>query len=207
MTERERMVSGGLYKADDGELVALRQRARRLTRQFYATTEEELDKRQELLRELFGAFGGNSFMEPSFRCDYGVNIFIGEHFYANFDCVILDVAPVHIGDNVFFAPRVNLYTAGHPIDAGVRNEELEFGKPITIGDDVWVGGGVIVNPGVTIGSDVVIGSGSVVTKDIPSHVIAAGNPCRVIRAITDEDKVRWTRERDAYFADREKEWS
>ena len=104
MTERERMVSGGLYKADDGELVALRQRARRLTRQFNATTEEELDKRQELLRELFGAFGGNSFMEPSFRCDYGVNIFIGEHFYANFDCVILDVAPVHIGDNVFFAP-------------------------------------------------------------------------------------------------------
>lgn len=207
MTERERMVSGGLYKADDGELVALRQRARRLTRQFNATTEEELDKRQELLRELFGAFGGNSFMEPSFRCDYGVNIFIGEHFYANFDCVILDVAPVHIGDNVFFAPRVNLYTAGHPIDAGVRNEELEFGNPITIGDDVWVGGGVIVNPGVTIGSDVVIGSGSVVTKDIPSHVIAAGNPCRVIRAITDEDKVRWTRERDAYFADREKEWS
>ncbi len=207
MTERERMVSGGLYKADDGELVALRQRARRLTRQFNATTEEELDKRQELLRELFGAFGGNSFMEPSFRCDYGVNIFIGEHFYANFDCVILDVAPVHIGDNVFFAPRVNLYTAGHPIDAGVRNEELEFGKPITIGDDVWVGGGVIVNPGVTIGSDVVIGSGSVVTKDIPSHVIAAGNPCRVIRAITDEYKVRWTRERDAYFADREKEWS
>ena len=207
MTERERMVSGGLYKADDGELVALRQRARRLTRQFNATTEEELDKRQELLRELFGAVGGNSFMEPSFRCDYGVNIFIGEHFYANFDCVILDVAPVHIGDNVFFAPRVNLYTAGHPIDAGVRNEELEFGKPITIGDDVWVGGGVIVNPGVTIGSDVVIGSGSVVTKDIPSHVIAAGNPCRVIRAITDEDKVRWTRERDAYFADREKEWS
>ncbi len=207
MTERERMVSGGLYKADDGELVALRQRARRLTRQFNATTEEELDKRQELLRELFGAFGGSSFMEPSFRCDYGVNIFIGEHFYANFDCVILDVAPVHIGDNVFFAPRVNLYTAGHPIDAGVRNEELEFGKPITIGDDVWVGGGVIVNPGVTIGSDVVIGSGSVVTKDIPSHVIAAGNPCRVIRAITDEDKVRWTRERDAYFADREKEWS
>jgi len=207
MTERERMVSGGLYKADDGELVALRQRARRLTRQFNATTEEELDKRQELLRELFGAFGGNSFMEPSFRCDYGVNIFIGEHFYANFDCVILDVAPVHIGDNVFFAPRVNLYTAGHPIDAGVRNEEMEFGKPITIGDDVWVGGGVIVNPGVTIGSDVVIGSGSVVTKDIPSHVIAAGNPCRVIRAITDEDKVRWTRERDAYFADREKEWS
>ena len=200
MTERERMVSGGLYKADDGELVALRQRARRLTRQFNATTEEELDKRQELLRELFGAFGGNSFMEHCFLFDYGVNIFIGEHFYANFDCVILDVAPVHIGDNVFFAPRVNLYTAGHPIDAGVRNEELEFGKPITIGDDVWVGGGVI-------GSDVVIGSGSVVTKDIPSHVIAAGNPCRVIRAITDEDKVRWTRERDAYFADREKEWS
>lgn len=200
MTEREKMVSGELYKADDGELVALRQRARRLTRQFNATTEEELDKRRALLRELLGAFGERSFVEPTFKCDYGGNIFIGEHFYANFDCVILDVAPVHIGKNVFFAPRVCLFTAGHPIDAGVRNEELEFGKPITIGDDVWLGGNVTVNPGVTIGSDVVIGSGSVVTRDIPDHVVAAGNPCRVIRAITDADRKRWAGERDAYFA-------
>lgn len=200
MTERERMVSGALYKADDKELVALRQRARRLTRLFNATTEEEPDKRQALLKELLGAFGENSFVEPTFKCDYGENIFIGAHFYANFDCVILDVAPVHIGRNVFFAPRVALFTAGHPIDAEVRNEELEFGKPITIGDDVWVGGNVTVNPGVTIGSDVVIGSGSVVTKDIPSHVVAAGNPCRVLRPINDQDRAFWRKERDAYFA-------
>lgn len=199
MTERERMVSGALYKADDKELVALRRRARRLTRLFNATTEEETDKRQAILQELMGALGKNSFVEPSFRCDYGCNIYIGDYFYANYDCVILDVAPVHIGSHVFFAPRVNLYAAGHPIDAQVRNEDLEFGKPITIGDDVWVGGNVTVNPGVTIGSDVVIGSGSVVTKDIPSHVIAAGNPCRVIRAITDADREKWMGERAAYF--------
>lgn len=200
MTEREKMVSGELYKADDRELVAMRQRARRLTRLFNATTEEEGEKRQALLRELLGRFGENSFMEPTFRCDYGSNIFIGDHFYANFDCIILDVAPVHIGCNVFFAPRVNLYTAGHPIDAETRNEELEFGTAITIGDDVWIGGNVTVNPGVTIGSDVVIGSGSVVTKDIPDHVIAAGNPCRVIRAITDAEREVWRQKRDAYFA-------
>lgn len=204
MTEREKMVSGALYKADDGELVAMRQRARRLTRQFNATTEEETDKRQALLRELFGAIGKGSFIEPTFKCDYGSNIYIGDCFYANFDCVILDVAPVHIGSHVFFAPRVNLYTAGHPIDAQTRNEELEFGTAITIGDDVWVGGNVTINPGVTIGSDVVIGSGSVVTKDIPSHVIAAGNPCRVIRAITDEEREVWKKKRDVYFAALEK---
>lgn len=204
MTEREKMVSGALYKADDRELVAMRQRARRLTRQFNATTEEETEKRQELLRELMGAIGKGSFVEPTFRCDYGSNIYIGDYFYANFDCVILDVAPVHIGSHVFFAPRVNLYTAGHPIDAQTRNEELEFGTAITIGDDVWVGGNVTINPGVTIGSDVVIGSGSVVTKDIPSHVIAAGNPCRVIRVITDEEREVWKKKRDAYFAALEK---
>lgn len=204
MTEREKMVSGALYKADDRELVAMRQRARRLTRQFNATTEEETEKRQELLRELMGAIGKGSFVEPTFRCDYGSNIYIGDYFYANFDCVILDVAPVYIGSHVFFAPRVNLYTAGHPIDAQTRNEELEFGTAVTIGDDVWVGGNVTINPGVTIGSDVVIGSGSVVTKDIPSHVIAAGNPCRVIRVITDEEREVWKKKRDAYFAALEK---
>ena len=202
MTERERMVSGELYKADDAELLAMRLRARRLTRAFNATTEEELDRRQEILRELMGGLGTGAFVEPTFRCDYGSNIFIGDCFYANFDCVILDVAPVHIGSHVFFAPRVSLFTAGHPIDAQSRNEELEFGTAITIGDDVWVGGNVTVNPGVTIGSDVVIGSGSVVTRDIPSHVIAAGNPCRVIRPITDEERDFWRKKRDAYFAAR-----
>lgn len=200
MTERELMVSGALYKADDKELVELRLKARRLTRLFNATTEEELDKRRELLSQLLGSMGKGAYIEPTFRCDYGCNIHVGDYFYANFDCVILDVAPVHMGSHVFLAPRVGIYTAGHPIDAGVRNEELEFGKPITIGDDVWIGGNVTINPGVTIGSDVVIGSGSVVTKDIPSHVVAAGNPCRVIRSITEKDREKWMKEREAYFA-------
>lgn len=200
MTERELMVSGALYKADDKELVELRLNARRLTRLFNATTEEELDKRRELLGQLLGSMGKGAYIEPTFRCDYGCNIHVGDCFYANFDCVILDVAPVHMGSHVFLAPGVGIYTAGHPIDAGVRNEELEFGKPITIGDDVWIGGNVTINPGVTIGSDVVIGSGSVVTKDIPSHVVAAGNPCRVIRSITERDREKWMKEREAYFA-------
>ncbi len=199
MTEKERMLSGALYRADDPELAAARQRARRLTRLYNATTEEEQDRRRELLGQLLGGMGRGTYIEPTFRCDYGCNITVGDGFYANFDCVILDVAPVTIGSHVFFAPRVGVYTAGHPIDAGVRNEELEYGKAITIGDDVWVGGNVVINPGVTIGSDVVIGSGSVVTRDIPDHVVAAGNPCRVLRAITDEDRAYWRGLREEYY--------
>lgn len=199
MTERERMESGMLYKADDKELVELRQRARRLTRLYNATTEEETGRRRELLGQLLGSAGEGAYIEPTFRCDYGCNIHVGDNFYANFDCIILDVAPVHIGSHVFLAPRVGIYTAGHPIDAAVRNEELEFGTPVTIGDDVWIGGNVVINPGVTIGSDVVIGSGSVVTRDIPSHVVAGGVPCRVIRPITQEDKTRWETAREEYL--------
>lgn len=199
MTERERMLSGALYRADDPELLEARRQARRLTRLYNATTEDEQDKRQELLAQLIGTLGDSVFIEPTFRCDYGRNIHLGDHFYANFDCIILDVAPVYIGSHVFVAPRVGIYTAGHPIDAGIRNEELEYGKSVRIGDNVWIGGNVVINPGVTVGSDVVIGSGSVVTKDIPDHVVAAGNPCRVIRAITPEDRKRWEAEREAYL--------
>ncbi|QWB96674.1 sugar O-acetyltransferase [Mycoplasmatota bacterium] len=120
-----------------------------------------------------------------------MNIHIGKHFYANYDCIFLDVNKITIGDNVFIAPRVCIYTAGHPIDKDTRNEELEYGYPVTIGNDVWIGGNVVINPGVTIGDNVVIGSGSIVTKDIESNCVAAGNPCKKIRDITDEDKKYW----------------
>lgn len=132
-----------------------------------------------------------------------MNISVGENFYANYGCVIIDVCKVKIGDNVMFGPNVGIYTAGHPIDAEVRNSGLEFGKPITIGDNVWIGGSSVVNPGVSIGDCVVIGSGSVVTKDIPDNVIAVGNPCRVLRPITEDDKKYWRAERDRYYAETE----
>lgn len=138
-------------------------------------------------------------MEPPFYTDYGCNTEVGDNFYTNYECIILDIANVKIGNNVLFGPRVGLYTAGHPIDAVVRNEALEYGKPITIGDNVWVGGNVVVNPGVTIGNNVVIGSGAIVTKDIPDNVIAVGNPCRVLRKINADDKKYWELEKQKYF--------
>jgi len=191
MTEKERMLAGRLYIAQGEELAHESRRAKRLTRQFNLTTEEELDKRRDILKDLLGSAGKDIYIEPPFRCDYGSHIYIGDNFYANYDCIIIDVCNVHIGTNVFFGPRVCLYTAGHPVDPEVRNTLLEFGKPITIGDSVWIGGNTVVNPGVTIGSQVVIGSGSVVTKDIPGGVIAVGNPCRVLREINDADRAYW----------------
>lgn len=199
MTEKERMISGRLYRDGDPELLEGRARARELTERFNATRAVDGAQREAVLRQLLGSVGQRIYIEPTFHCDYGYNISLGDGFYANYDCIILDVAPVTIGRNVFFAPRVGVYTAAHPIDAGVRNEGLEFGKPITIGDDVWVGGNVVINPGVTIGSDVVIGSGSVVTKDIPGHVVAVGNPCRVLRPITQEDRAYWLKLREEYY--------
>ena len=191
MTEKERMLSGKLYIAQDEELVRDSMRARRLTRQINGLTEEQSEEMQRLFRELLGKIGKDFWINPPFRVDYGSHIYIGDHFYANYDCIILDVARVEIGDHVFFGPRVCVYTAGHPIDAEVRDTQLEFGKEVKIGSHVWVGGNTVINPGVTIGDRVVIGSGSVVTKDIPSDVVAAGVPCRVIRKITDEDWKYW----------------
>lgn len=152
-----------------------------------------------------GSIGENFKIQTPFYCDYGNNIYVGDNFFANFDCLILDVAEVHIGDNVMFAPRVNIFTAGHPIDAEVRNTNLEFGMTVTIGDNVWVGGNVTINPGVNIGDNVVIGSGSVVTRDIPSDTVAVGNPCRVIRAITDADKKYWSEKQAQFHRDMELE--
>lgn len=200
MTELERMRAGQLYVLQGEELLQMRRRAYRLVRAFNATTEDEPERREALLRELLGGMGKDVFIEPPFRCDYGCHIFLGSHVYFNYECIILDVGDVTLGSHVFLGPRVGLYTAGHPIDAAVRRENLEYGKPITIGDDVWIGGDTVVNPGVTIGSDVVIGSGSVVTRDIPSHVVAAGNPCRVLRPITAEDRAHWEALRAEYEA-------
>jgi len=187
MTEREKMMSGKLYIAGN-ELFEDRKRAKKVLSTYNNTDYEESLFSSPLLKEILGSTKKEFYVEPPFYCDYGYNIHIGEKFYANYNLTILDCAKVTIGDNVFFAPGVSLYTAGHPVDARLRNQDLEYAFPITIGSNVWIGGGTIVNPNITIGDNVVIGSGSVVTHDIPSDVVAAGNPCRVLRLIGEQDK-------------------
>lgn len=198
-SQKDRMLAGDLYIADDPELAKDFHKAKRLLREYNQTTEYQETDRKKILDDLFKQSGKKIHIEPPFHTDYGCNTVIGENFYSNYDCIILDIANVKIGDNVMFGPRVGLYTAGHPIDAVIRNEYYEYGKPITIGNNVWVGGNVVVNPGVTIGDNVVIGSGAVVTKDIPSNVIAVGNPCKVLREINDQDKKYWEAEKQRYF--------
>ena len=198
-SQKERMLSGDLYIADDPELAKDFHKAKRLLCEYNQTTEYQEADRQAILKDLFKQSGKKIHIEPPFHTDYGCNTVIGENFYSNYDCIILDIANVKIGDNVMFGPRVGLYTAGHPIDAVIRNEHYEYGKPITIGNNVWVGGNVVFNPGVTVGDNVVIGSGSIVTKDIPSSVIAIGNPCKVLRKINDQDKKYWEMEKKRYF--------
>lgn len=188
MTEKEKMLAGKPYLAFGEELLRERQHAKVLVHELNQLHPLELDKRHNILKQLLGKTGEKFFVEPPFRCDYGYNIEIGENFYSNYNCTILDCAKVKIGDNVLFAPNVSLFTAGHPIHPQPRNQELEYAFPITIGNNVWICGNVVINPGVTIGDNCVVGSGSVVTKDIPANSIAAGNPCKVIREITDEDK-------------------
>ena len=179
MTEREKMLSGALYASEDPELAAARIRARTLCGRLNQTPPEEREAQEEIIRRLFASVGENSTVNPVFWCDYGSNITAGDNFYVNYNCVILDCAPVTFGDNVFIAPNCGFYTAGHPLDAPTRNAGLEYARPITVGSDVWFGGNVVVLPGVTIGSGSVIGAGSVVTRDIPDNRVAAGNPCRV----------------------------
>ncbi|HEU0298408.1 MAG TPA: sugar O-acetyltransferase [Longimicrobium sp.] len=183
MTEKEKMLAGELYDAADPQLVAERRRARDLLCALNASRDGEREARAALLRELLGAAGEGVWIEPPFFCDYGTNIRLGDRVFFNFNCVVLDVAQVTIGSDVMFGPAVQIYTATHPLDHRERRGGLEAAKPITIGDDVWVGGGAIILPGVTIGGRSVIGAGSVVTKDVPPDVFAAGNPCRVIRAL------------------------
>lgn len=188
MTEKEKMLAGKPYLAFGEELLNERQHAKVLNYELNQLHPLDLEKRQDILKQLLGKTGETFYVEPPFRCDYGYNIEIGENFYSNYNCTILDCAKVTIGNNVMFAPNVSLFTAGHPIHSEPRNEGIEYAFPITIGDNVWIGGNVVVNPGVSIGENCVIGSGSVVTKDIPANSIAVGNPCRVIKEITDEDK-------------------
>lgn len=196
MTERERMLSGQLYDAGDETLTAARDRAKRLTWRYHQLDPTDWDSRTQILQELLGHLGEDSWIEPPFRCDYGTQISIGDHFFANYDCIFLDVAPITIGNRVMFGPRVCLYTAGHPLDAATRNTGLEFGKPIAIGDDVWLGGNVVVLPGVTIGAGTVVAAGSVVRRDLPPHVLAAGNPCQVLRPITEADRLKWEAQKE-----------
>ena len=181
-TEREKMLAGELYDALDAELVAARTRARDLCQALNASREADQEGRRTILRALFGAGGDSVWMQPPFYCDYGTNITLGERVFFNFNCVVLDVCPVRIGDYTLFGPGAQVLTPLHPLDATLRRRE-EYGKPVEIGSDVWVGAGALILPGVRVGSRSVIGAGSVVTRDVPDDVFAAGNPCRVIRAI------------------------
>ena len=190
-TEKNKMIAGLIYDANyDQELIDARADAKELCYDFNHARPSEEAKRQDIIRQLLGKTGKEFEITGPFYCDYGFNIEIGENFYANHNLVILDGAKVTFGDNVFVAPDCGFYTAGHPLDADRRNKGLEYAKPITVGNNVWFGGGVKVMPGVTIGDGAVIGGGSVVTKDIPANMIAVGNPCKPIREITEADARR-----------------
>jgi maltose O-acetyltransferase len=178
-TPKEQMLAGELYQANDPELVAERLRAKTLCHR-YNQQPVELDK--QVLAELLG-YETNAYIEAPLRCDYGYNIKLGRNFYANYNLTVLDCAPVTIGDDVFVAPNVLITTAGHPVEAGPRVAGWEFAKPVTLGNKVWLGAGVLVMPGVSIGDNAVIGAGSVVTRSIPANVVAVGNPCRVLREL------------------------
>ena len=183
-SERDKMLAGELYDPLDAELIAGRQRARDLCQQLNATREADQPERRRIVIELFAAGGDSVWLQPPFYCDYGSNIRLGERVFFNFNCVVLDVCLVEIGDFAQFGPAVQIYTATHPLNAALRRQQ-EFGKPIVIGADVWVGGGAVICPGVRVGAKSVIGAGSVVTRDVPPGVFAAGNPCRIIREIAD----------------------
>jgi maltose O-acetyltransferase len=185
--EKEKMLKGELYDADDPELVAERERARELTGRYNRTTPGDREKRRELLEELLGSLGDECHVEPPFRCDYGYNIHAGENFYANFDCVILDVCRVEIGRNCMIGPGAHLYTATHPLDADERITGAEYGNPVTVGDNVWIGGRAVLNPGVSIGDGAVVASGAVVTDDVPDDVVVQGNPATVVKELESDD--------------------
>ena len=196
MTEKEKMLLGKLYNASDAELQKELKRCRKLTRLFNNSTEEDIEYRSKLLKDLFGKVGENIFIEPTFRCDYGKNIYIGDNFVANYDCIILDVCKVEIGNNVMFGPNVSLMATNHPLIAHERVamkypdghvSMSEYADEIHIGNNVWVAANVVILGGVTIGDNAVIGAGSVVTKDIPANYLAYGVPCKPIREITEQD--------------------
>ena len=187
MTNRERRDKGMAYITDTSVL-AEQFKSRILQKSYNRMIPFNVPKAYLLLKLMGLKYGKDTFIDTPFRCDYGKHITVGKRFYANSYCTIIDVAPVTIGDNVLLGPNVQIITAGHPIHPDSRNSKYEYGIPITIGDNVWIGAGAIILPGVNIGSNTVIGAGAVVTKDIPDGVVAAGNPCRIIKEITEEDK-------------------
>lgn len=186
----ELIENGELFKPGDPELFKYMTKARKNITEFNMKDPMDVERNDPLLKEIFGE-SGNFFILQPFKCEYGKNINIGNDCFINFDCMFLDTAKINIGNNVLFGPRVTLVTVGHPVDPEWRKEGSMYAFPINIGDNVWIGTGVIVNPGVTIGEDTVIGAGSVVTKDIPSGVVAVGNPCKVLRKINEDDKRRY----------------
>ncbi|WP_273320669.1 sugar O-acetyltransferase [Vallitalea guaymasensis] len=195
MTQKERMLAELPYKA---WLDGLEEERMENKKKIYSYNNLSPDKTEEMkstIKSILGKSGENVFIEQPFRCDYGKNIEVGENFFANYNCIMLDVGKIKIGKNVMFAPNVAVYTAGHPIHPDSRNSGYEYGIGVTIGDNVWIGGNVVINPGVNIGNNVVIGSGSVVTKDIPDNMIAVGNPCKVIREITESDRKYYYKDR------------
>lgn len=184
MTEKEKMISGMIYDAvSDATLISERLECKELCYDYNMLRPKDTEGRARILHRLLGSIAGDLLIEQPFHCDYGYNIHVGHNFYSNHNLVILDCAPVRFGDNVFIAPNCGFYTAGHPLEAEIRNKGLEYARPITVGDNVWIGAQVCVLPGVTIGDNCVIGAGSVVTRDIPAGSVAVGNPCRVIKKI------------------------
>ena len=209
MDNNARRDNGMVYISDEA-VFEKQKRARRLTYKMNTMDTSDFEGIAEVARELFGKCGKNIMVNPPFRCDYGTNIEIGNNFFCNYNCVILDCNKVKIGDNCLFAPNVSVYAAGHPIHPACRNTGYEYAKEINIGNNVWIGGNVVICPSVTIGDNAVIGAGSVVTKDIPAWTVAAGNPCRVIRKITDDDiEFYFKKDRfdEAAFMDMERMWS
>ena len=196
MNQKDRMLAGLPYKAWMDGLSEERMANKIKIYEYNSLCPSEEERMDQLIRRILGKAGGNIHIEAPFRCDYGWNIEVGNNFYANYNCIILDVGKVVIGDNVMFAPNVSILTAGHPIHPTPRNSGYEYGIPITIGDNVWIGGNVVVNPGVTIGNNTVIGSGSIVTKNIPDNVVAVGNPCQVVRQIDEQDSKYYYKDRE-----------
>lgn len=194
LTEREKMLAGLAHLPNDDELAKMRLANKdRLYEYNIMTRPSDQAKKARLIREIIGKAGSNLHINPPFYCDYGCNIEVGDNFFSNYNCVILDNGSVKIGDNVMFAPNVSLYTVGHPLDAKLRNEAWEQTAPITIGNNVWIGGNAVILPGVTIGDNVVIGAASVVTRDIPADSLAVGSPCKVLRRITEKDRQHYIR--------------
>jgi maltose O-acetyltransferase len=182
-TEKEKMIAGELYNAFTPQLFNERLACREIVYDFNLTRPSEVNKRVEILQKIFGQFGTNSIIEPPLQCDYGYNVYWGKNSFANYNFVLLDTCPIYVGDFVLIGPDVKLYSATHPTDPQARLDGLECGKPIRIGNNVWIGGGTIVVAGVTIGDNSVIGAGSVVVKDIPANVVAVGNPCKTIKQL------------------------